>query len=395
VKYCQTTHYEVFKQFHGATPYQKSPLYKDTTDWYYPQAGHFYGSAEIEEYSTFLRDNTKNVFGENRPPPYGNPFVSHEVLAHTQKMLVGYNETSGLCFFANFIGVRFTFTDPDVTRMPSWYTPVPAEYRTPSFRVEVSFHHHDEFEPSTGKIVARQTLIFDGHAAAVYDRKGLNRPSGLWFTCQAMKLECPQVWSYNGLRTQEECFQRMLALPLTDLARGDTKPGTRRLFITGRNSGCTMVHSALLVASKNGSKHCPHISFRPYNDSRGRTLCQNTGPVFDDIYEHFDLEFIRLAHRFNNKYHLNPYSEDGFIIDAGSTGTDVLPTAYRTRYETPNRRTFDAIHDYGYFYGPTDEQLAQYVAVGIAASFAGLAVLLGLIVLERKKPACLQHLARV
>jgi len=73
--------------------------------------------------------------------------------------------------------------------------------------------------------------------------------------------------------TREECVSKMKELPTT----------TNGVNIDGKSQGCRVLHS---VFAETNEKHCPHLSFEPLEDSKGKVKCQTSENI--QVSDHFD-----------------------------------------------------------------------------------------------------------
>lgn len=84
--------------------------------------------------------------------------------------------------------------------------------------------------------------------------------------CNVMKSEgCTDVWAQNNL-TDELCHEMYDALPL---------PGPDG-YLDDNTSGCRLLHTAFAGTNPD---HCPHLSFIPMADRKGRIKCQTSSNV--------------------------------------------------------------------------------------------------------------------
>ena len=86
------------------------------------------------------------------------------------------------------------------------------------------------------------------------------------FICETMASSCPETFKFNNFTSRQECANLMETLPLA------TTNVNGLATIDGNSTGCRNLHAAL--ASINVD-HCPHISYHPQEDKKGRIKCSS------------------------------------------------------------------------------------------------------------------------
>lgn len=75
--------------------------------------------------------------------------------------------------------------------------------------------------------------------------------------------------------TRKECVGKLKELPVVTNGR----------YFDGNDRGCRLLHAAFAETDK---EHCPHISFEPLEDSKGKLKCQTSSNIkasdyFDEL----------------------------------------------------------------------------------------------------------------
>jgi len=98
-----------------------------------------------------------------------------------------------------------------------------------------------------------------------------------------MSDSCKETARLNNINTTGECESKYDALPATQ------KDG----HIDQNSKGCRILHAAF---AESNQEHCPHLSFIPQKDSKGRTKCEEgDGLLYSDLFLDTDLKFYEKA----------------------------------------------------------------------------------------------------
>ena len=100
------------------------------------------------------------------------------------------------------------------------------------------------------------------------------------YICGVMENNCQETFKLNNL-TSGSCRSMYDSLPLTN-AKG---------YLDDKSKGCMILHS---VSAAQNEDHCPHLSFIPQEDNKGRIKCQQSKETKpSDIFSTFELDTIK------------------------------------------------------------------------------------------------------
>lgn len=226
-------------------------LYRNDSAYILPQAGIYEGPDDIAEYVQFRSSNS--------------PYISVDVNTGLPSdfELVGVDPFTGVCEIV-VAEVLQLVTDTD--------TAVNASF-TGSYLNKLYYNIPENY-------IQRVHLYFTQEFVDFYIGQVLQSSRTYEFVCKIMQMSCPAVYKANGNLTADACVERMLELPAVS-------EGGR---VDGLDRGCRILHAAL--ATQNPEEHCPHLSFVPFLDPRGRIKCQNSSLlVAADYFEQSDFDF--------------------------------------------------------------------------------------------------------
>lgn len=100
------------------------------------------------------------------------------------------------------------------------------------------------------------------------------------YVCDVMESRCSDTFKYNNFTSSLDCKTAYDNLPLIDEGG----------YLDGNTKSCRMIHAAL---ASEDSHHCPHISFAPMKDKKGKIKCQESKRQKDsDIFSQYELDTI-------------------------------------------------------------------------------------------------------
>ncbi len=147
------------------------------------------------------------------------------------------------------------------------------------------------------------------------------------YVCDVMESHCADTFKYNNFTSGDDCRIEYDSLP------GNITDGA---YVDGKTKGCHILHSAF--AAEN-SDHCPHLSFAPMEDKKGRTLCQESKRRKpSDVFSQYELDTIaEIAYKMGfpeslyrscdydpNRTADSPFDERPTLLRA----TDSIPLSY-------------------------------------------------------------------
>ncbi len=99
------------------------------------------------------------------------------------------------------------------------------------------------------------------------------------YVCDVMESHCTDTFKHNNFTSGDDC-----KIAYDNLPKNLTDGG----YLDGKTKGCRILHSAF--AAEN-SDHCPHLSFAPMEDKKGRTLCQESKRRRpSDVFSQYELD---------------------------------------------------------------------------------------------------------
>jgi hypothetical protein len=220
------------------------------------QAGVYHGATDIEEYVKF---------GISGYSPYllntSNP-VSRQ---NTLTKVLGYRD--GHCEFLQVLKFRALLNTSNTKDMPFF-----------NYIVMAKLYLHLD----TGYI-AKLNVYFAPDFLRLFFDVAMNSNNTRRFLCrEIMSGACGHILNQTVASASPQCEDTLQALPTTQ--------GTWNHF-DGNSSGCRAMHGAF---AQHNPVHCPHLSFTPMLDPRGRIKCQESKKVLpSDLFTESDMETFR------------------------------------------------------------------------------------------------------
>jgi len=211
------------------------------------ETGVYKGAAEIREYAEFFK----------------SPFYDYH------ERLTPYK----------FTPVSFTKDECIINVSTANRAQINAKYGRPRCAESVvSFTAYFTVEPEFH--IRRINLFYSQAYLTEMFAQSLNTDSIRDFVCNVMESNCQSTFQLNNA-TSQSCRETYDALPSTNTEG----------HLDDNSKGCRILHSAFAAENKD---HCPHLSFVPENDLKGRMKCQeskHTKP--SDLFTDFELDSIR------------------------------------------------------------------------------------------------------
>jgi hypothetical protein len=241
--------------------YQYDRLVSDDGIMQLAQAGIYQGPDAIQEYGTFLTATS--------------PFLQTSGQAKFE-ILYGGLTKNNQCLFN--VGV-------------TWYHLHDAT--TSAFAAEYNYPIMFKALFPVGKKATRVNVYFaNGFFEQVFTRI-LASDNTRRTICDIYNSD--QLCAASGVlkETNVDCASKIQTLPVT--------AGPEEWWIDGNFQGCRALHSAFSIL--NPIQHCPHISFAPQKDPKGKTNCQTSlGVTPNDLFDEKDFAFWKeycLKHGFD------------------------------------------------------------------------------------------------
>ena len=223
-----------------------------------PLVGTFVGVKDIAEYVSFITAD--------------NPFLDYYKQLAMEILPLSFTEDKCEVFIAQKIKSQITskYSNGEkvcLSGMVGYHI---------SFTVDI-VKHFNPLTDDSGLVVKRVNMLspdnwpYFGHFGgdAMTD-----------FVCNdVLRDSCPEVYEANEL-DEESCKATFEALPAAN---------ENNNFVDDNSRGCLILHSTFAM---NNKQHCPHISFLPMKDGKGKIKCQvSDGVTKEDLFTPEELEF--------------------------------------------------------------------------------------------------------
>lgn len=225
-----------------------------------PLSGIYVGPKDIAEYIGFITA--------------ANPFLDYFTDVESEILPLSFTEDGCEVFIATKNKSQLTakYTNGEklcMEFMVGFYV---------SFTVDV-VKHFNPFTDDSGLLVKRINGGFPDNFPFFTHFGGDNVTD---YVCNdVLRDSCPDVYEANGLN-EESCKATFEALPVAS---------ENNNFVDDNSRGCRILHS---VFAETNEQHCPHISFLPMEDEKGKIKCQVTDGVSnEDLFTPKELEFYR------------------------------------------------------------------------------------------------------
>jgi len=230
------------------------------------QAGEYFGPEGIAEYLAFATSDS----------PYFEDNFNYPLSLTSFRPRGGWDEEAGECVITVALWSRYSMSD--IT--------VPGRTVTFAGMMKLMFSPVD-----TGARIAirRINIYYDVPFLTWFFGTATNTEGVRDYMCSTLDEQCPTAWEKSELSSVEECKDRLAALPVTTSAAAGVS-------VSGRSLGCRVLHASF--AETNPENHCPHISFAPMEDPKGRVKCQNDTAV--EPSELFSAEDFTFYHDYLN-----------------------------------------------------------------------------------------------
>jgi len=211
------------------------------------QAGEYFGPEGIAEYLAFATSDS----------PYFEDNFNYPLALTSFRPRGGWDEEANECDITVALWSRYSMSNitlPGRTvtfagMMRLFFTPVDTDAKI---------------------YIRRINIYYDVPFLTWFFGNATNTEGVRDYMCNTMDKQCPVAWDKSELTSVEDCKEELKALPVTTSAAAGVS-------VSGRSLGCRVLHASF--AETNPEHHCPHISFAPMEDPKGRVKCQNDTAV--------------------------------------------------------------------------------------------------------------------
>jgi len=147
--------------------------------------------------------------------------------------------------------------------------------------VGVKLHYTVSGPDGSGFHIHRTNLYYPPVFLDFLFNEGLGTSGVRDYICDdVMGKNCMDTFTLNDI-TSESCKEKYDALPVT----------SEYGYLDEHTKGCRILHSAF---AEINAKHCPHLSFLPQKDYKGRFLCQESNRTkAEDLFTNGELAIIK------------------------------------------------------------------------------------------------------
>jgi len=212
--------------------------FRDDSVLVLPQAGRFYGAADIEEYVRFASDTS--------------PWIQKSVAVGGKFMVHSVDPEARTCSYIVYTTLLHEMDSANAKKSSVLVNTL--------FKLKYSYN--EDYFTSVAVLLAPKflTLVFGTLA---------NTPQTRNKICEVSE-GCKDV---NVGLTRDECTEKLQSLPTFN----------NENYFDGNSYGCRVLHSAF---AETNDKHCPHLSFEPLEDSKGKVKCQTSKNI--QVSDYFD-----------------------------------------------------------------------------------------------------------
>lgn len=156
---------------------------------------------------------------------------------------------------------------------------IKSKYQSEGACLETAVGYTLHFTPKPFKVTRISLYYSRDFLSALFD-KALDSGGVRKYVCDIMEINCRETFDLNNL-TSSSCQSTYDSLPLSN---GEG-------YLDGKSTACRILHSAFAAQNKD---HCPHLSFVPQMDLKGRVKCQESKEHKpSDFFSSFELETIK------------------------------------------------------------------------------------------------------
>ncbi|KAJ8612686.1 hypothetical protein CTAYLR_002126 [Chrysophaeum taylorii] len=276
----------LFRNFHMYPSY-----FNEESTMTLAQAGTYEGPDDIEEYVRFALDTS--------------PYVASELDLELLTTFKSFDAETGICQFV-LVQESDYITNPEVA------------LATRFSLVSMSKVYYDPRDDS----LLRIDLYYPPGFVNYFFGKVLNTRQTREFVCGVMADNCTFV-----APSMDDCVAGLEALPTFASSLG---------HVDGNCEACRDLHG--VFARNNPENHCPHISFEPTADPKGRFKCQESSNILPtDLFDDGD---FALFNRFAENVGIDP--DQGYKINAAYDEPTVVRVSYPSATSLP-RTTDEAV----------------------------------------------------
>ncbi|KAJ8613010.1 hypothetical protein CTAYLR_004055 [Chrysophaeum taylorii] len=229
------------------------------------QAGTYQGPEDIEEYMRYAS--------------HFSPFFSFAALVKESITFKSFDVDAGICQFVT-VQTSDYITNPNVAL---------ATRVNATSLAKIYYDSYDDYFPRVDVYYSRGLVNF-------LFEETLNTQQTREFICGVMADNCTFT-----TRSMAECVADLDALPTFS---------SNYSHVDGNSEACRDLHG--VFARDDPENHCPHISFEPMVDPKGRIKCQNSSNMLpSDLFDDFDIDFYE---NFCEDNGVDP--DQGYVVDA-------------------------------------------------------------------------------